>query len=66
MRVTMDKEELKRMIKEAIKEVIEEERIESLLKSIPPVSKREMEEINKTYGKPTEKKEAASSEEIQL
>lgn len=66
MRITMGKEELKKMIKEAIKEVIEEERIESLLESVSPVSKREMEEISKTYGRPAEKKEAAYSEEIEL
>ena len=66
MQIAMDKEELKRIIKEAIKETIEEERMDSLLKSVPPVSKEEMEDITKMYGKPTEKKKTAYSEEIEI
>ena len=66
MQIAMDKEELKRIIKEAIKETIEEERIDSLLKSVSPVSKEEMEDITKMYGKPTEKKKTAYSEEIEI
>jgi len=66
MQITMNKEELKKIIKEAIKEVVEEERIESFLKSIPPVSKQEMEEINKLYGKPAKKEEPTYSEEIEV
>jgi len=66
MQIAMDKEELKRIIKEAIKETIEEERMDSLLKSVPPVSKEEMEDITKMYGKPTEKKNTAYSEEIEV
>jgi len=66
MQITVSEEELKRIIKKAIKEVIEEERMDSLLKSILPVSKEEMEDINKMYGKPADKKKAAHSEEIEL
>jgi len=66
MQITMNKEELKKIIKEAIKEVVEEERIESFLKSIPPVSKQEKEEISKLYGKPAKKKEPACSKEIEV
>jgi len=66
MKITIDEETLKKIVKEAIKEVIEEERMESLLKSIPPVSKEEMKDINKTYGKPAKKKEAVYSEEIEI
>lgn len=66
MQIAMDKEELKRIIKEAIKETIEEERMDSLLKSVPPVSKEEMEDITKMYGKPTEKKKTTYSEEIEI
>jgi len=57
MQIAMNKKELKKIIKEAVREVIEEERMESLLKSIPPVSKQEMEDINKMYGKPAGRKE---------
>ena len=66
MKITIDEEMLKKIVKEAIKEVIEEERMESLLKSIPSISKKEMEDINKMYGRPAEKKEAAYSEEIEI
>jgi len=62
----MNKEELKRIIKEAIKEAIEEGRMDSLLKSIPSVSKEEMEDINKMYGKPAEKRKTAYSKEIEI
>jgi len=58
----MDKEELKKVIKEAV----EEERIEIFLKCIPFVSKQEMEGINELYGKPAKKKEPAYSEEMEV
>ena len=66
MQVTIRKEELKETIKEAIREIIEEEKIESFLSLIPPVSDQEMEEINKTYGSPEGKKKVAYSEEIEI
>jgi len=66
MQVTIKKEELKKTIKEAIRELIEEEKIESFLSLIPPVSDQEMEEINETYGKPEGKKKVAYSEEIEI
>ena len=66
MQIAMNKEELKKIIKEAIKEIVEEERMENFLKSIPSVSKQEMEEINKLHGKPAKKKEPAYSEEMDV
>ncbi len=66
MQVTIRKEELKETIKEAIREIIEEEKIESFLSLIPPVSDQEMEEINKTYGSPEGKRKVAYSEEIEI
>lgn len=65
MQLSIEKNELKEMIKEAIKEVIEEEKIENF-NLIPTVSDREMEDIKKTYGKPTKRKKAAYSEEIEI
>ena len=56
MHITIEKDELKKIIKVAIKEVIEEERIENFLNLIPAVSEEEMENIKKTYGKPNKKK----------
>lgn len=66
MQITTNKEELKKIIKEAIKEVVEEERMESFLKSIPLVSKQEMEEINKLHGEPAKKKEPTYAEEMEV
>jgi len=66
MQIAMNKEELKKIIKEALKEAVEEERMENFLKPIPPVSKQEMEEINKLYGKPVKKKEPAYGEEMEV
>jgi len=40
--------------------------MENFLKSIPPVSKQEMEDIIKLYGKPVKKKEPAYGEEMKV
>ncbi len=66
IQIAINKEELKKIIKEAVKETVEEEKVENFFKSIPFVSNQEMEEINKLYGKPAEKKEPAYSEEMEV
>ena len=66
MQIDMDREELKRIVKEAIKEVIEEEKMAAFLKSISVISNEEMEDINKLYGRPSKKKLVAFSEEIEI
>jgi len=67
MNITIEKDELKKIIKVAIKEVIEEERIENFLNLIPAVSEEEMENIKKTYGnKPNKKKKIAYTDEIDV
>ena len=66
MQVAMDKEELKAVVKEAIKEMIEEEKMESFLKNIPFVSKEEMEDISKLYGKPTKERVVALEDELEV
>jgi len=66
VRIDMNREELKRIVKEAIKEVIEEEKMEAFLKSISLISNEEMEDINKLYGKPSKKKLVGFSEEIEI
>lgn len=66
MKLSIDKEELCSIIKEAVREVLQEEKLEFFLKSIPPVSKEEMEDIEKLYGKPTSDKEPAFSETIEI
>ncbi|TET09933.1 hypothetical protein E3J84_04580 [Candidatus Aerophobetes bacterium] len=66
MQIAINKEEFKKIIKEAVKEAVEEEKVENFLKSIPPVSKQEIEKINELYGKPAKKKEPAYSEEMEV
>jgi len=66
MQIAMDKQELKAVVKEAIKEIIEEEKMESFLKNIPFVSKEEMEDISKLYGKPAKERVVALEEELEV
>ncbi len=66
MEITVDKDELYSLIKEAVREVLHEEAIDFFLKSIPYVSKGEMEDIETLYGKPPVEKEVAYSETIEL
>jgi len=48
----MSDKELKDIIKQSIREAIKEERLSLYEVLIPPVSKREMNEIIKNYGSP--------------
>lgn len=66
MEVSIDRKELYSLIKEAVREVLQEETLEFFLKSIPLVSKEEMDDIEKLYGKPSSKKEVAYSETIEI
>lgn len=66
MEITIDKNELYNLIKKAIREVLEEEKFKFFLKNIPLVSKEEMEDIEKLYGKPTADKDIAYSETIEI
>ncbi|MBU0568399.1 hypothetical protein KKC52_10220 [bacterium] len=64
--ITINKGELYSVIKEAVREVFHEETMDFFLKSIPYVSKEEMEDIETLYGKPPAKKEISYSETIEL
>lgn len=66
MEVSINKNDLYNLIKEAIREALHEEKLEFFLKSISPVSKEEMEDIEKLYGKPSEKKEVNYEETIEI
>jgi len=66
MQITVDKNELYALIKEAVREVLKEEAVDFFLKSIPVVSEKEMEDIEQQYGEPLSKKEAAYSETVEL
>jgi len=65
MRVAIDRQELKSLIKDAIREVIKEEKEVFFIKTIPYVSDDEMHDIEKRYGRP-EKRETVFSEEIEI
>ncbi|MDI6891223.1 MAG: hypothetical protein QMC83_09875 [Thermodesulfovibrionales bacterium] len=66
MEITINKDELYSLIKEAVREVLHEEAIDFFLKNIPYVSKEEMEDIETLYGKPHAEKEIAYSETIEI
>jgi hypothetical protein len=66
MEITIDKNELYSLIKKAVREVLHEETLELFLKSIPMVSKEEMKDIKKLYGKPSADKEVAYSETVEI
>ena len=66
MELTIDKNELLTLIKEAVRQVLQEEGINIFLKSIPSVSQGEMEDIEKLYGKPSAGKEVAYSETVEI
>lgn len=62
--LTVNRDELYGLIKEAVREVIHEESFELFLKNIPPVSAEEMKDIQKRHGKPALKKEIGYSETV--
>lgn len=64
--LTVDKDELYGLIKEAVREVIHEESFELFLKNIPPVSEEEMKDIQKQHGKPSFKKDIGYSEIVKI
>ena len=66
MEITINKNELYSLIKKAVREVLHEETLELFLKNIPMVSKEEMKDIKKLYGKPSASKEAAYSETVEI
>ena len=66
MEITISKDELYGLIKKAVREVLHEETLELFLKNIPTVSKEEMKDIKKLYGKPSADKEVAYSETIEI
>jgi len=50
--LNLDKEELKKLIKEAVREVIEDSKWELFQKNLDYVSDKEMEDIEARYGEP--------------
>jgi hypothetical protein len=66
LRISIDKNELYGLIKEAVREVLHEETLEFFFKNIPSVSKEEMKDIKKLYDKPSIDKEVAYSENVEI
>ena len=66
MEITVDKNELYSLMKKAVREVLHEETLELFLKTIPTVSKGEMEDIKKLYGKPSKEKKVAYNETVEI
>ncbi len=66
MQVSVDKQELYKMIKSAVKEVIKEEEFFYYLKNLAPVSEKEMKDIQKKYGDPSSKHSTEYSETIEI
>jgi len=64
--LTVNKDELYGLIKEAVREVIHEESFELFLKNIPSVSEEEMKDIKKQHGKPSLKKDIGCSEIVKI
>ena len=69
METNISREELYELIKQAVRDVLREENIKlkpNRLDDVETASQEEMEDINKTYGKPSNDKEIAYSEEMEL
>ncbi len=64
--ISINKDELYGLIKEAVREVLHEETLEFFFKNIPSVSKEEMKDIEKLYGKPSTDKEVVYSENVEI
>jgi len=64
--LTVDKDELYDLIKEAVREVLHEEAFEMFLKNVPPVSEEEMRDIQTQHGKPSLKKDIGYTETIKI
>ena len=66
MDLAINRNELYVLVKEAVRDVLKEEQFSFLLKSLPIVSKEEMKEIEKTFGKPSRKGESVFNETIDI
>ena len=53
--ITISKEKLKMMIKESVREVLGQELVKLRALALPFVSKREQEDIERRYGRPSRK-----------
>ncbi len=66
MEVSVSKNELYSMIKDAVRDVLHEERMDIILKSFSEASQEEMKDIENLYGSPSKTKDVGSSETIEI
>ncbi len=66
MQVTVSKDELYSLIKDAIREVIDEKGIEHVIHSLPVISDEESKEIEQLYGSPEQYNDIANEETLDL
>ena len=66
MQITITKDELFSIVKEAVKIALHEEKISLYLESVPPVSQEEMDEIERIHGAPSKDRDVSSREVIDL
>jgi len=66
MEISITKDELYSMIKNAVRDVIHEEKADMVLKNLQTVGKEEMNDIENTYGSPNNNIEIANSEKIDI
>jgi hypothetical protein len=64
--MTVNRDEIYSLMKEALREVIHEESFNLFLNNIPPVSAEEMRDIQKLHGKPSLKKDVEYSETVNI
>ena len=64
--VIVDKNELYTLIKQAVREVLQEEEFRLRMENLLEVSDKEMEDIEKIYGKPGSARDIAHSETIEV
>ena len=66
MQISITKEELYSLIKDAVREVIREKEMHHFLSSIPEVSDEEMKDVEELYGKTPPKRKAVRREILDL
>ena len=66
MQLTLSRNELYSLIKEAVRDVLKEEQFSFLLKNVPLVSKEEMEDIKRVHGKPLRSRQSVFSETLDI
>jgi hypothetical protein len=65
-KINIDETELYKLIKRAVREGLQEELFRLRLEGLPFVSEKEMQEIEKSYGKPRTRKNIGRTESVEI